>query len=174
MPELVRPTVGLRESFLGALDEWGWKYQDGTGIRDAELLRCESGFARWVDALLAEETQPWTPGYVACSYYWIVEEGEFAGAIALRHELTEHLLTSGGHVGYSVRPSRRRRGLATFALREIIPIARERGMGPLLLTCAEDNVASRKVIRANGGIYEDTRFGPDGRRMMRFWVPTTP
>ena len=172
MQVLVRPTTELRGSFLGALEEWGWEYQDGTGIRDAPLLRSEAGLARWVDALLAEEAHPWTPGYVTCSYYWIVEGGAFAGAIALRHELNDRLLDVGGHVGYSVRPSCRGRGLATAALREVRGVARGRGMDRLLLTCAADNVASRRVILANGGEHEDTRPGDDGRRMMRFWVPT--
>ena len=38
------------------------------------------------------------------------------GAIALRHELNDFLLTIGGHIGYGIRPSARRRGLAAFAL----------------------------------------------------------
>ncbi len=169
---LVRPATRLYGSFREALDEWGDAHQDGAGIRDAAALRDRGGFATWVAALLDEEHRPAREGFVPCSYFWILDGREFAGAIALRHELNDHLLNLGGHVGYSVRPSRRGRGLATAALREVREIASGRGMERLLLTCAEDNAASRQVILSNGGEYEDTRAGGDGRRMMRFWVPT--
>jgi predicted acetyltransferase len=76
-------------------------------------------------------------------------------------------MDEGGHIGYSVRPSARRRGHATEALRQAIPRARSLGLPRLLLTCLETNVASRKVIERNGGVYEDTRNGT-----RRYWIAT--
>ena len=49
-----------------------------------------------------------------------------------------------------------------------LPIAAERGIDPVLVTCDETNDASRKVIEANGGILEDLRGDK-----LRFWIPTT-
>jgi predicted acetyltransferase len=73
----------------------------------------------------------------------------------------------GGHIGYDVRPSARRRGHATAMLRAALPVARGLGIESALVTCDEDNVASRKVIEANGGVFEDQRGDK-----LRFWIPT--
>lgn len=100
-----------------------------------------------------------------CTYLWIVEGGTFLGSVAIRHELTDFLLNEGGHIGYSVRPSARRRGHAANALADALPIARELGITRVLLTCDEDNFASRGTIEKNGGVYEDSR---NGKR--RYWI----
>jgi predicted acetyltransferase len=49
----------------------------------------------------------------------------------------------------------------------MLPVAAARGLDQVLVTCDEDNVASRKVIEANGGVLEDVR-----NTKMRFWIPT--
>jgi predicted acetyltransferase len=49
-----------------------------------------------------------------------------------------------------------------------LPVTRSLGIDPALLTCDEDNTASRKVIEANGGVVEDKRGGK-----LRYWVPTS-
>jgi predicted acetyltransferase len=95
----------------------------------------------------------------------MVEAGEVVGRISLRHELNELLFTWGGHIGYSVRPSARRRGHATAALAGMLEVCRGKGIDPVLITCDVDNVASRRTIEGAGGVYEDTR---DGK--LRFWV----
>lgn len=94
---------------------------------------------------------------------------EFLGRIALRHTLTERLRVAGGHIGYDVRPTARRRGYATVMLREVLPLALAEGVTPAaLLTCDADNIASRKVIETNGGVLEAEVEG-----LRRYWVPTS-
>ncbi len=74
----------------------------------------------------------------------------------------------GGHIGYSVRPSARRQGHATAALRQSLGVARDAiGLDRVLVTCRDDNAASRAVIEACGGVYEDAR---DHTR--RYWITT--
>ena len=98
---------------------------------------------------------------------WWVEDEEYLGRIAVRHRLTPSLRELGGHIGYDVRRSARRRGHATAMLRAVLPVARGLGIESALLICDVDNVASRKVIEHNGGVLEDQR----GEKL-RFWVPT--
>jgi predicted acetyltransferase len=74
-----------------------------------------------------------------------------------------------GHIGYGIRPSARRRGLATWALRRMLEEARALGLEQLLVVCAVDNVASVKTIERCGGTFEDvrdTKFGP----ARRYWI----
>jgi predicted acetyltransferase len=104
---------------------------------------------------------------VPCTERWLAVHGEYAGRITLRHWLTEPLLTWGGHIGYSVRPSARRRGHASRALALMLPIAAHLGIERVLVTCDTDNEPSRRTIERNGGVYEDTRVGK-----LRYWVPT--
>jgi len=59
---------------------------------------------------------------------------------------------SAGHIGYSIRPTERRKGYATMALKEALVIANELDINPVVITCLKSNEASRKVIFSNGGI----------------------
>src|SRR6478672_8120959 len=78
---------------------------------------------------------------------------EFCGSISIRWqpgtaELPPHCL---GHIGYAVVPWKRGRGYATLALGLLLPDARLEGLPYVEITTDETNVASRKVIEANGG-----------------------
>ncbi len=87
----------------------------------------------------------------------------------MRHELNDFLLRAGGHVGYSVRPSERGRGRATWALGEILVAAGKRGLNRVLVTCDVDNPASARVIENNGGVLEDVRDTELGT-LRRYWI----
>jgi predicted acetyltransferase len=113
------------------------------------------------------EDAPRPEGYVPCTTLWWVEGPEYLGRIAIRHRLTPRLLEVGGHIGYDVRPSARRRGHATAMLAASLPVAWDLGIQDALVTCDIDNVPSRRVIEANGGRLEDERGGK-----LRFWVRT--
>jgi predicted acetyltransferase len=106
---------------------------------------------------------------VHSSTYWWAEGAEYLGSIRIRHALTPQLLEAGGHIGYDVAPRARRRGHGTAMLRAALPIAAWIGLDQVLITCETDNVGSRRVIEANGGVLEDERSG-----RLRFWVPTMP
>ena len=172
MAELIAPTIRLRESWLRSRDEWGrGVHQDGAGLRPGDDVDSPDGFAAWVRRLLSEcdPAVPLPEGLIHCTYWWIVEDDEVLGAIALRHELNDFLLRAGGHIGYGVRPSARRRGLASFALGEVLPYAAKLGLTRVLITCNVANEGSRRVIEGNGGELEDIRDTEIGR-LRRYWI----
>lgn len=184
MIRLVRPHVDLHQSYLDASDEFGDAQRDGDGDRveepdeqfegvafTPEDLETDAGFARFVARRLemAEEDAPRPAGRVPCTFLWMVDDADprtYLGSLALRHRLTPWLTDFGGHIGYSVRPSARRGGVATAALAAGLVEAGRLGIDPVLVTCDVTNEASRRVIEANGGVFEDVRGG-----IRRYWVP---
>ena len=173
VPELISPTVGLRESWLASRDEWGRDaHQDGAGLRaDDDDVDSVAGFARWVGRLLreADTSRPAGAGRVHASYWWIAEDGTYLGAIALRHQLNDFLLRAGGHIGYGIRPSARGRGLATWALRSVLVRAPALVLRKVLVTCDDSNLASARVIEKAGGVLEDVRDTELGLTR-RYWI----
>lgn len=171
-PGLIAPTVALHSAWLRARDEWGpGVHEDGFGLRPTDEVDSPAGFAAWVARLTDESdpTRPLAAGQVHCTYRWIVEGDEVLGGIALRHTLDDHLLRVGGHIGYGVRPSARRRGLATWALGRMLDEARALGLDRVLIVCAVENVASARTIEHHGGTLEDVRdteLGP----ARRYWI----
>lgn len=183
MLRLVDPDPRYQRSFLDAADEFVAEGKaayagilamppdasfDGVEFTRAGL-EDPGEFARFTTYLRAEALpeSPRPVGWVPYTVMWIVEGEEYLGRISLRHTLNDQLLTWGGHIGYGVRPTARRRGVATAALALMLPVAGGMGIDPVLVTCDVDNEPSRRTIERNGGVYEDTRKGK-----LRYWVPT--
>ncbi|WP_042383752.1 GNAT family N-acetyltransferase [Streptacidiphilus melanogenes] len=175
MPELLLPTARLHASWLAARAEWpAGAHQDGTGLRLAADLDLDTpeDFAAWVELLLvqSDRTLPLPEGAVHATHWWIVEDDEYLGAIDLRHYVNQFLYDRGGHIGYSVRPSARGRGVATWALGAVLPRAQELSLRRVLLTCDEGNVASARTIEAHDGVLEDVRPISPRVKKRRYWI----
>jgi predicted acetyltransferase len=167
--ELVLPTMRLHAPFLECRDDWGpGVHEDGFGLAEEDDLDSHEGFAAWVQDRIRYTHAPGTP----CpdvrhgSPRWIVEDGRLMGGIALRHKFDDDV----GHIGYGIRPSGRRRGMATWALGEMLLEARAAlQVDRVLIPCLADNVASARTIERCGGVLEgvrDTVHGP----VRRYWV----
>ena len=98
--------------------------------------------------------------------YWLLDSARPIGVSKLRHRLTPALLKSGGHIGFCVRPSERRKGYATALLNLTLEKARLKGIDLVLVTCDESNAGSRGVIEANGG-YE---VGGCAKGTCHYWI----
>jgi len=169
MPQLVPPDARFHDSFLASHREWAGAQQDGAGMEGTEEIESAHGFRAYAESLCAQERVPLKDGFVTCTYRWIVDGDEYLGSISFRHELNGFLLNYAGHIGYGVRPSARRRGLASWALGETLSMARVRGYDRVLLTCRDDNAASAATIEKHGGQLEDKR-ALDGTVMRRYWI----
>jgi predicted acetyltransferase len=173
MPGFTDPTVRLRTSFLAAIAEFraDRDYPVPWFVDDVDRLALSdpAAFGAYVARLLGERAERGVrAGFVPATTLWWADGERFLGRLAIRHRLTPALATMGGHIGYDVRPSSRRRGHATAMLAAALPIAASLGISRALVMCDKTNVASRRVIEANGGCPQDATD-----RKLRYWVPTT-
>jgi predicted acetyltransferase len=150
----------MHAAWLEAHAEWGpGVHEDGFGLHPSDQVNSPDGFAAWIAGLAAN---------VRCMYRWIIEDGRVAGGIVLRHEFND-FVSRLGHIGYGVRPSARRRGLATWALGQMLGEARDLGLDRVLIVCAVDNAASAKTIERNGGVLGEIR-DTDLGAARRYWI----
>jgi predicted acetyltransferase len=168
--ELKRPAVELVSSYLEFLDEIAAHGERVSPARP-EPTETSEGF---VTRLLRAEATP-DPPHVPQTTFWAAADGVVVGHIGLCHRLNAELAEFGGHIGYTVRPSYRARGLAKEMLRQVLRTPKAQEIGRLLLTCAPDNVASNRTIRANGGVLERTIFVERiGRETHLYWIVLSP
>jgi predicted acetyltransferase len=93
------------------------------------------------------------------------------GRTSIRFDLNDYLAEAGGHVGYAVLPAHRRRGYATEILEQSLVVARSEGVDDVLVTCAVDNLASRRVIERCGGELDGTVYDKrEAVEKLRYWI----
>jgi predicted acetyltransferase len=164
--QLERPALALLPSYLELLAEVAGAAEP---VWPAQPEPGETGEA-FVDRLARVEVAP-DQGKIAQTTYWATAGGAVVGHIGLRHGLNAEFAELGGHIGYTVRPSVRGQGVAKEMLRQVLRTPKAREIGKLLLTCAPDNVASNRTIRANGGVLERTIFvARVARATNHYWI----
>lgn len=139
---------------------------------DFDFDKAEKDFTAFVRELNERADGKHLPeGFVPEAVYWLIDGSEYIGRLSVRHRLNDHLLKIGGHIGYDIRPSKRKRGYGTMILRLGLRKAKELGIAKILLTCNENNLPSLKIIEKNGGVFENKLPNPaEGSDKMRFWI----
>lgn len=161
------PDVRYRESYLAAIREYHAEERFLTDDIDAisedfsGFVEKEKGKARGENLL---------PGYIPETRYWLVDGNEYIGEAGVRHHLTPHLLQLGGHIGYVIRPSKRKMGYGKLILKLALEKAKDMGIERALLTCDVTNEGSRKIIEGNGGVFENAIPNPGNPDKARFWI----
>lgn len=147
--------------------EYGETYING----DGGCSRCDS-YEQWLDEAkdknlginLKEGTVPGTT-------FFLITDDEIIGCINIRHRLNEGLLNSGGHIGYSIIPTKRRQGYATKLLKMGLEICKDLGIEKVLVTCDINNIGSAKTIEKCGGIFENTYYSKtEDKTYKRYWI----
>ncbi len=164
---LVEPAAELRGAFLAMCNE----LVDASEAADQHRLALRD-FDGYLERMRrSKEARDLPPGIVNQTTFWLVDSGRVVGECRLRHGLTPALRIEGGHIGYMIRPSARRRGYGTRILALALEEARDLDLGKVLLTCDTDNVGSARIIVKNGGTFAGEALSPEsGKPVSRYWI----
>lgn len=165
---LTEPHSRYQESFLAGLREF---QQEGRMLQ-YRIQNVREDFERFLYYLKAQEDRTKLPAHnIAQSHFWLIDDDEFIGILSLRRSSNDAFIRISGHVGYQIRPSKRQQGYGKQLLRLGLQKAQELDFTRVLLTCDEDNLASKKVIEYNGGQFESA-IPVDGSplKKLRYWI----
>ena len=166
---LVKLSEEYRRHLYEMMEEW---YATGENIIPYVIRRNDyKDFEYYMDNL---EVKEGTENLVPDSTFFCLDEDRdiFVGAVNIRHYLNEALLKDGGHIGDGVRPSERRKGIATKMIGLALGECRKLGIDRVLMVCDKDNIGSAKSIINNGGVLENEFVDEKGNTNQRYWIET--
>ncbi len=174
---LIKPTLDYEEDITNFRNELR-EQDDRDSFAGCSMLEYKSTVAEWIeflDSLEHEETCP--EGFVTSNCYLAVRlsDNKIVGIIDFRHNLNSPILSLwGGHIGYTVRPSERKKGYATEMLRLNLINCKNYDLDKVMITCHVNNIASEKTIINNGGVYEySVLVDGDEIETKRYWIDLT-
>lgn len=167
---LKRPAPALREAALDYKSEhlsYGEQALPGSALFDS------MEFDDWLQLTRNNACETTVrPDWVVSSTFFAVREsdGKIIGMVDIRHSLNAFLAAYGGHIGYGVRPSERRKGYATAILHLALDYAKALGLPRVMLGCHAENTASARAILACGGVLEREFTHTDGKAVQVYWI----
>lgn len=167
---LIKASEEYREQICEMLEEW---YGTGEKIVPYAIRRTDyHDFHFYCENL--ESRDPLADGKVPDFTFFCLDEDrkKVVGAVNIRHYLNEALLLDGGHIGDGVRPSERRKGIATKMIGLALEECKKLGIYRVLMVCDKDNIGSARSIQNNGGVLENEPV-VDGVVQQRYWIDLT-
>ncbi len=152
---VVGPNPRYREALLDMYADF-----EKAGEVNPDIYSAQKDFDTYVHSLLeAAQGRGLAEGWVPYSTHWLLnDKGEILGESHLRYHLTPGLAIIGGHIGYRIRPTARRKGYGTLILAFTLDRARAIGLPRVLVTCDTDNIGSAHIIEKNGGVLTQQFF----------------
>lgn len=165
---LVLPDPAYRESVLEGLRE----FQAEPRFANLDVTAIAADFPAYVAAQRARaDAANLPPDQIPETVYWLAEGETFIGRLSIRATHDEALIRTFGNIGSMIRPSRHRMGYGTAILALALPAAQALGLTRVLVTCDEDNLASRTIIERNGGRLEGATPSRNAPGLtLRFWI----
>ena len=169
------PSIERKEEALEYLQEFV-KYKseiNGTGGLDKYLkgMSYEEWLNRVINMMDKESAEKL--GFVAATTYFTIRESDnrIIGMCNFRHYLNDTFRKVGGHIGYSIRPTERKKGYAKIQLYLALLEAHKIKLDKVMIDCHIDNLGSKKTIEALGGVFEEEVCDDrDGRKLYNYWI----
>nr|WP_256257853.1 MULTISPECIES: GNAT family N-acetyltransferase [unclassified Paenibacillus] len=167
----MKPSTEYKDEYISFYKDWKSSEQD---ITPWVVGKDPSDFDAMIDFLYSKDTEDeiTNGNFVPHSTFWLIDicSKKVIGAVNIRHRLHAKLLNCGGHIGYGIRPSERRKGYVSILLALTLEITKDMGLNRVLLVCDKANLASEKTIVKNGGKFESEYVEENGNVVRRFWI----
>jgi len=164
--QLLKPTKKYAESWWQAVREFEVEKRKVFWDTPHTPTNIDEYIQRTEDNSQGKNIPDWiVPG----TTYWLIDNDKYIGHVYIRHKLNDKLEKEGGHIGYAIRPTERKKGYGRIILELAIPKAKEIGLQKVLITCDEKNVASAKIIEKNGGTLHD-KIKVNDKLVRRYWL----
>lgn len=170
--KLVFPTMEYKEKAMDYIKEFH-EYDseiNGTGYLDSYLQ--EESYEAWLQNVRARMDIANLPkdDIPAMTYFYVREaDDHIVGMVNIRLALNDFLRKEGGHIGYSIRPTERRKHYATELLKAAADVCNRIGIHEVLVACNRENVASAGVIKNCGGVLKDEFFSETYQEMTQMY-----
>ena len=171
--KFIMPSLKHKEDAESFIQEF-YEYQSdiyGSGELD-EYIK-ESNYEDWLKKLnedidVANTKEGRVPGL---TYFCIREsDNKIIGMLNVRLSLNDFLYREGGHIGYSIRPTERRKGYSNQILKKAILILDRLNIKDIRISCRKNDLASIKIISKNNGELESEFYSETYDEEIRMYV----
>ena len=166
--KLVRPSEEHKLQYEAMMDEWeafGGRLNPGALRRFSNKQQKNVSYEEWLKWMEDDRK-------AGQDLYFFLKGNRIIGGISIRFKRTLPNVGTDGHSGYGIRPSERKKGYASTMLSMALPIMKEYGINPVVITCAKENVGSAKTIIKNGGKLMEEVLEPDTVSYTHLTLPT--
>lgn len=164
--KLVKPTQEYEKSWKEALQEFEEEKKSGFWNIPQKPTTIDEYIQRTTDHAKGKNLPD---NWIPATTYWLIDNDKFVGHVNIRHELTDWSKKIGGHIGFAIRRSARKKGYGTKILQLALEKVKEIGLEKALVTCDDINIGSRKIIEKNKGQLQDI-IDVDGVAVRRYWI----
>lgn len=168
------PSLERKNEIIEYLDEFVKYGSDINGSGSLDKIYYGYTFEEALDRCLKMEDEEYAKSVGRCQSrtFLLIRENDnkIVGTINVRWNLNEAMLRFGGHIGYGIRPTERRKGYNKINLYLGMLEAKKVGLEKVMLDCDVNNLGSDKTLKALGGKLERTEVDPsDGILTNVYW-----
>ncbi len=147
MPVLVAPDTRYKGSFIQAVKDRLITSEHPEWVRSKM-----ENFEEHLGYIQKLKEGKGAKGSTPQTIYWLVKGDKYLGEIHIRHRASGKIPN---HIYYDVAPRERNKGYGKLILKLGLEKAKELGLNKVILVCNQNNIASSKIIEANGGILRE-------------------
>ena len=169
-----KPSMSRKNEIIEYLDEFVEYESDINGAGSLDKIYEGYSFEEALDRCLKMKDEDFAKSVGRCpgNTFLLIRESDnrIVGTLNLRWNLNEEMLRFGGHIGYGIRPTERRKGYNKINLYLGIVEAKKVGLEKVMLDCDVNNIGSDRTLKALGGVLERTEIDPsDGILTNVYW-----
>ncbi len=170
-----KPSIERKDEIIEYLDEFVKNNSDINGSGSLDKIYDGYTFEEALERCLNMESEKYAKSVGRCpgKTFLLIRENDnrIVGTINVRWNLNKEMLQFGGHIGYGVRPTERRKGYNKINLYLGLMEAKKLGLEKVMLDCSVNNVGSDKTIKALGGVLERCEKDPwNGEMTNVYWI----